>query len=325
MPPQLKEENIKSLFRYYSAEEYNLNWPYLFTLPFWLQSWWNVFGGESELMLRSVWHEGKLIGVAPLRKKGKEAFFIGSADVCDYLDFIVQEREERNFFNTLIPGLRQEGIDKLILYAQRPEAAVFRLLARESIASEYRVNFEREDHAFEISIPKDWNSYLANLKKKQRHEVRRKLRRLENETENYSYRVIWGKKEIAQFLPRFLELFEQNPEKADFLTENMERFFKTLILEAADEGLARFGLLEVEGVTAAAILYFEYKKRVYLYNSGYSSDYASLSSGLLSKILSIKDSIEKEQSVYDFLKGREVYKSRLGGKAVPIYRVEIYL
>jgi CelD/BcsL family acetyltransferase involved in cellulose biosynthesis len=50
-----------------------------------------------------------------------------------------------------------------------------------------------------------------------------------------------------------------------------------------------------------------------------------LSVGLLSKVLCIKDSIERGKKRFDFLKGREAYKYRLGGREVPIYNCQIVL
>ena len=112
-------------------------------------------------------------------------------------------------------------------------------------------------------------------------------------------------------------------QKAVFLTEKMDQYFRLLITNTACAGLACFGLLEIDGVAAAAVFYFDYRDRIYLYNSGYRSDYGALSAGLLSKILCIRDSIEKGRQVFDFLKGQEVYKSRLGGTAIPIFKAKI--
>jgi CelD/BcsL family acetyltransferase involved in cellulose biosynthesis len=68
---------------------------------------------------------------------------------------------------------------------------------------------------------------------------------------------------------------------------------------------------------------FEYNDCIYLYNSGYDPRYTSLSAGLLSKVLAIKDSIERGVKRFDFLKGAETYKYHLGGKEVPLYRCQI--
>jgi CelD/BcsL family acetyltransferase involved in cellulose biosynthesis len=91
----------------------------------------------------------------------------------------------------------------------------------------------------------------------------------------------------------------------------------------SDRKILRFGSLEVGSKPAAATIAFEYKNNVYLYNSGYDPQYAGLSVGVLSKALSIKDSIQRGKRKYDFLKGDEEYKYHLGGHELPIYECSI--
>jgi CelD/BcsL family acetyltransferase involved in cellulose biosynthesis len=91
----------------------------------------------------------------------------------------------------------------------------------------------------------------------------------------------------------------------------------------AQIGLLRLGVLELDGQPLAEIMCFDYNGCIYLYNSGYDPQYTALSAGLLSKVLAIKDSIEKGKSRFDFLKGAETYKYHLGGREVPLYRCQI--
>jgi len=324
---ELRKETLDTLHDYYITTELSLNWSHVFTLPAWLKSWWEAFGAGSQPYLRSIWEGEALIGIAPLMVSKGTLKLIGSSDVCDYLDFIVRPGKENAFFQALLPSLRKEGFKKLSLEAQRPDAAYFRALAEGLVKSKSRAEFDfyRENESYELPLPETWEDYLGLLSKKQRHEVRRKLRRLERETSSYSYRLVEDYDAVQEFRPTFLELLQHNPEKAHFLTPQMERYFKALIDNMTQDGWARFGLLDINGVTAAAVLYFDYGGRIYLYNSGFLSDYRPLSAGLLSKVLLIKQAIEQDRQVYDFLKGREVYKSRLGGKAVPVYGVEVFL
>ena len=64
---------------------------------------------------------------------------------------------------------------------------------------------------------------------------------------------------------------------------------------------------------------------MYLYNNGYDKRFGSLSVGLLSNVLSLKESIQSGKKTYDFLKGAEVYKKRLGGQPIQLYRCLIDL
>jgi CelD/BcsL family acetyltransferase involved in cellulose biosynthesis len=324
MSLEVNQETLDSIFAYYNDPESDLTWPSPYILPQWLRVWLEAFGQEYETLLLSFRQEEKLIGIAPLIRKGNQARLAGSPDVCDYLDFITVSGKEREFFSALLPALQERGIEQLSLYAQRPDAAVFKgLYLPLNHNPGYHSRFALEDESYEMPLPSTWEEYLSGLNKKQRHEVRRKLRRVQDEAGDYQYRVLEEAGEVKDFLPHFFDLFLQNPEKKDFFTGIMEQFFLSLVDTTADSGLARFGLLEIEGRLAAAILYFDYQGRVYLYNSGYHNDYGDVSAGLISKILSIRESIERGRKVFDFLKGREVYKGRLGGNPIPIYSVII--
>jgi CelD/BcsL family acetyltransferase involved in cellulose biosynthesis len=178
----------------------------------------------------------------------------------------------------------------------------------------------REDISFEMDLPSTFDAYLESLTTKQRHEVRRKLRRLTEEG-NITYRFIDKEPELSAALEMFFRMFvESRQDKAAFLTENMKAYFKALVSAMAQKGLLRLGVLELDNKPVAEIMCFEYNSCIYLYNSGYDPQYVGLSAGLLSKVLAIKDSIDKDIKKFDFLKGPEPYKAHLGGKEVPLFR-----
>ncbi len=329
MTYHLKEETLQTLQAYYLDQGNGLCWPTIFILPAWIQTWWNTVTPDNAILaIRSVWAGEELLGISPLFVADSTARLLGSPDVCDYLDFIIIPGREKEFFDALLPSLAAAGIKQLELKSQRPEASVFEGFFASDNHERFSGEFKRENESSEITLPEDWEGYLNLLSKKQRHEVRRKLRKLENETESFNYRVIGSGSEdsgaeVAAFFPQFLELFRENPDKEDFLTDKMKSYFAALVETTAAVGLARFGLLEIDGQLAATILYFTYQGRYYLYNSGYRSDYSPLSAGLISKILCIKESIESGTQIFDFLKGPEIYKTRLGGKTIPIYTITI--
>ena len=122
----------------------------------------------------------------------------------------------------------------------------------------------------------------------------------------------------------FFALFEQAKQnKAAFMTEGMASFFNSLGEAMAEANILKIYILELDAIPAAAAMCFDYNSTIYLYNSGYDRRFSSLSAGLLCKVLSIKDSIQGGKKKYDFLKGDEVYKHRLGGKKIPLYRCQI--
>ncbi|HEY90480.1 MAG TPA: GNAT family N-acetyltransferase, partial [Dehalococcoidia bacterium] len=167
--------------------------------------------------------------------------------------------------------------------------------------------------------------YLQLLNSKQRHEVRRKLRRLE-EAGSVEYRFIDNSEFVPGFMDVFLDLFgESRDDKAAFMTAGMEVFFRAMAMEMSGAGLLRGGVLELDSVPVAAIITFDFNDIVYLYNSSLTEEHRALSVGVLSKALCIRDSIERGKKMFDFLKGDEHYKYQLGGQEVQLYRCRISL
>jgi CelD/BcsL family acetyltransferase involved in cellulose biosynthesis len=124
----------------------------------------------------------------------------------------------------------------------------------------------------------------------------------------------------------FVNLFRSNtPGKARFMNAARESFFRSLTNALAEAGLVKLSLLEINDTPAAATLCFDYRSTVYIYNNGYDGKYGSLSVGLLSKAFSIRHSIEQGKRKYDFLKGDETYKGRLGGAPVQLHRCWVKL
>ena len=296
-----------------------LRWSCIFVLPAWLKAWWEAFGGHGELYLRTLWHDHNVIGLAPLLVNNKTASFIGSADVCDYLDFAIAPGEESNFFAVLLDDLRNEGISRLDLRPVRRDSTVLKYLPSIARNRGYDINCSPEDVSLELDLPPTWNEYLAMLKNKQRHEIRRKLRRLW-EAGRVEHHCAEVSEEVEDYLDTFLNLFSlSKDEKASFMNPKMESFFRSLAKAMADIGLLRLGAIQVDKVTAAMTMGFDYDDSHYLYNSAYDPQFSDLSVGLLCKVLCLKESIEKGRKKWNFLKGAEPYKYQLGGQEVPLY------
>jgi len=319
----ITEESFTSLSSYWSGPGYNLRWGSIFVLPDWLQVWWQAFGSGAELYLRAIRQGKKIIGIAPLLVRDKTACIIGDTDVCDYLDFVVAPGMERDFSTALLDDLGQRGINHLDLRPLRADSTVFTDLVPVARERKYDVSCQPEDVSLELELPSTWDDYLAMLDRKQRHEIRRKLRRLEK-AGNVDYRIVEDNAAVHDVMDTFLKLFSESREdKATFMTARMESFFRSLADSMAEAGLLKVGILELDALPTAMVMCFDYNDCVYLYNSGYDPQYSSLSVGLLSKVLHIKDSIQRGRKRFDFLKGEEPYKYHLGGRESPLYSCQI--
>ena len=300
-----------------------LEWHCLFVLPPWLGAWWAAFAGGRKPSLMGVRRGEDLIGIAPLRVKGKEASFIGDPDVCDYLDFIIAPGRGPEFFRVLIEGLRQQGIRHLDLGPVRADSTVMTGLLPVAKELQCEASLDREDVSYELALPATWEEYLGLLKGTERHEIRRKLRRLE-EAARIEFRTVDDPQEVRQAMDTFLELFgASRADKIAFMTSQRARFFRSLAEYMAEAGILKLSFLELDARPAAAVMCFHDESTVYLYNNGYDHRFRSLSVGFLCKVLSVQGAIREGKRRFDFLKGPEAYKRRLGGKPVSLHRCRL--
>lgn len=300
-------------------------WNCLFVLPEWVKAWWSEFRDDAALDILSVTQQKEVLGLAPLQIKGHTASFIGDVNVCDYFDFIVNAGKEALFCDALLDHLSRQGIRFLELGPVRPASSVLLNLVKVAENRGCKVSIRPEDVALELDLAGTWEDYLGQLNGKQRHEVKRKFRRL-HEAGDVEFRIIVDAGEIPDRLATFFELFRlSSEEKAAFMTDQMMSFFRALAIVMAEAHQLKLYLLELNTAPVAVSLCFDFNDTIHLYNSGFDPRYRALSVGLLCKVLTIKDAIQRGRRKYDFLKGAEIYKYRLGGREVPLSNCRIEL
>jgi CelD/BcsL family acetyltransferase involved in cellulose biosynthesis len=185
------------------------------------------------------------------------------------------------------------------------------------------VEIVEEDVTPGLELPSSWENYLALLSKKNRHELRRKLRRLES-VENWRWYCINDEDGVSERLDEFLMLMRMSDQDKDkYMTEERERFFRSMARRTTSLGLLKLFFLEIDGQAVATSLSFDYGSSRLLYNSGYNPEYAYYSVGLLLNALCLRDAIEQGKGYFDFLRGSEPYKYHLGGKNHILYQMVV--
>jgi len=313
----------------------------LFITPGWQKVWWEQFGDGAEKLLLCLKGENSIEAIAPLARRNGTISFIGSQDVCDYNDFLVSRGAEARFYPCLLGHLDGEEWETLELSSlpeSSPTLAYLPDLARQR---GYSVELKEEDVAPALSLPDSWDAYLGTLSKKDRHELRRKLRRLgqigggewaEEVTPLSPPETPHGVRcyklsdpaEVESSLEDFFALMRSSREtKHRFLTPPREQFFRNIAREMSGIGVFKLFFLELKGERVAAAMCFDYGPGRLLYNSGFNPAHGYYSVGLLLKALCIKDAIEEGKAYFDFLRGSEPYKYDLGGKNRTVYQMVV--
>lgn len=321
----VRRVSLEDLDTIWKDSDNGLDWRCLFTLPPWLTSWWSIFGNGKEPHVVLAQDRNGLLGLAPLKIRGPKATIIGSPDVCDYLDLIAVPRRRSDFVRAFFEYLAKDGIKQLSLSGVREGAVVWTDVIQYARTRGWQIKWEKEDVAFAIQLPRTWEAFLYQLNGKQRHELRRKLRRL-HEAGEVGFRLVYSAAEVSDTFDRFIELFRASRvDKAAFMTKQMAGFFRSLASAFSKHQILKLGILELSAKPVSMVMCFDYRSTRYLYNSGYDPRFRALGVGLMAKILSIRDAVEKGLIRYDFLKGAEDYKQRLGGESTQLYRCTIHV
>lgn len=283
-----------------------------FLHPAWHAVWLRHFGGESAPVFLSIRGAEGLIGVAALDAEREMARELGDHNVRDYAGPLALPGEEAAVAAGTLDWLR-EALTPAATFWGLPANAPMTAAIEQAAASRWTVERRHESVCPGVDLDGDFEGYVAGLSKKDRHELRRKMRNLEAAGQA-GFDSADTPDGIAAKLDRFFELMRiSRGDKDEFLTPAMEAFFRDLAATFSALGMLRLSTLTLDGAEIAMTLAFEDEANVYLYNSGYDPAFAHLAAGLVSKAWAIRDACERGKRRFDFLRGEEEYKRRLGG------------
>ena len=290
-----------------------------------LATWWRTLGGgewsHGELyVVVGFSPDGSLGAVAPLfftqNKDGEQAIMLlGSVEISDYLDVIICTEGVPAFIEALLDhldGPQAPDWKLLDLYNLLEESPTLKILEASARKRGWQYTQQRLQHCPYIPLPGDWETYLAGIDKKQRHEIRRKLRR----AEAYEVPVRWYLAQDASNLDEHVDslfyLMEQDEDKRAFLTPAMREQIRATIHQAFRGGWLQLAFLEAGGQKVAAYLNFDYGDHIWVYNSGLDFNYSALSPGWVLLGYLLQWANEHQRIAFDFMRGDEEYKYRFG-------------
>jgi CelD/BcsL family acetyltransferase involved in cellulose biosynthesis len=300
----------------------------------WQQVWWKHFGPKADdsmflITLRDV--DGELAGLWPLYdeapgRRPRHLRVIGSPRGSDYLDLIARRGQERAVYEAALDFLigrdDWESIEVTNIRAGSPTLEVLAPLAEERGLG---VEIEPVTVCPGIALPEGWELYLGQLSRKQRHEMRRKLRRANQGTQHVEWTLSDDPQTLAQDMEIYFELFQKSSYvKEEYLDDQRREFFKDMAAVMLKAGWLYLSFLAVNDEKVASMFCFDYGEAISVYNSGFDPQrYRNLSPGIVLLCYCIQDAIERGYPFFDFLRGDEEYKYRCGAIDQVISRLTI--
>jgi CelD/BcsL family acetyltransferase involved in cellulose biosynthesis len=250
-------------------------------------------------------------GIAGLARDADGTLHFAGGELTDEQDVVAPAGQERSVATAVGTWIAGEAPRRVRLEFVPEDAPTLETVGRVLADSGYRIDRSRLITSPRLTLPSDFETYVQGLGKKERHELRRKIRRLEKAT-RASFR--WASDaERGPTLDRFFALHRlSRGEKAEFMRPDVELFFRDIADALAPLGRLRLGVLRAHDEDAAVLFAFAYRGTLALYNAAYHPALASLSIGIVGHAWAIREAIGERFDTYDLLRGDEPYKYDLG-------------
>lgn len=294
----------------------------------WHKHWWAAYHPGELWVLTCEDENGTLNGIAPFFVDDQRtARFIGHVDVTDYMDLIVDADQREAVYRCFAEYLSEHSdqFDTLGLANIMEASPTYSEFPGVLRNTGFNVNFETNDVAPLIHLPATYDDYLSDiLDSKQRKEIKRKMRKAEGGLYDVSWYVVDDTHNLQEEMTRFLKLMESaDTEKAEFLqNEQHVDFFNRIVPAFYEAGWLELMFITIDSDDCATYLNFDYENRIYVYNSGLDPNKGgALGPGIILLQYAIQHAIERGRDVFDFLRGDEHYKYRMGGTDTHVYQL----
>ncbi|HEV2339857.1 MAG TPA: GNAT family N-acetyltransferase [Patescibacteria group bacterium] len=237
-------------------------------------------------------------------------------EVTDFGDILFAKNEQVELiWKTILGYFQQAGFNKIQLDYIREDSQTYAFFANKPGAT-----VTQQEVSPYITLPDTWNAYIATLSRKDRHELKRKIKRLEEQS---AFKFCTKDTVDSEFV-EFIRLHKlSNANKEIFMSEQMQSFFQKILRAEKNDWETHLCSLTIDKKHVASVFLFKNNEYMLLYNSGYDPEYRNLSVGLLIQAFLIKKAIEQKKKVYDFLRGNERYKYDLGAKDMRLFSITI--
>lgn len=307
----------------------------VFSMWEWHRTWWEAYQPGNLYLVTCRDNAGLLLGIGSWYIKkhpehGRILEGVGCVDVTDYLDIIADKSAVELVYGALADFLvaHRDDYDLIDLCSIPQDSPTHTLFTAALQQRGFSVNVAQQDVCPIIALPATWDEYLNTLNKKQRHELRRKLRRAEGVDEKVSWFIVADDANLDDEITHFFRLMAaSDPQKQRFLeNERHVTFFRNIMPIMRERGWLEMSFLTIDGERAAGYINFVYGERVMVYNSGLDHQtFGQFSPGIVLLAYNIQYAIERGYRYFDFLRGDEEYKYRLGGQDSSVFQLEARL
>jgi CelD/BcsL family acetyltransferase involved in cellulose biosynthesis len=277
---------------------------------------------------------GELLGYLPLMRRPDGVIYSGATLHIDYATVLLapltsaQSQEPDPVADALATALLALNSPINMMRIRPADAAHIRMVAaiqRTATVASRTATYAIEEPAPYIDLQgiRTLDEHLDRLDKKQRHEIRRKVRRSEAAGVQIS-----ASEDVLADLPEFVRLLRARWGERGLFTETPkgaeeEAFLRELFAEAPRDTITMLMARNEEFGTFAAGLFLRDAGALRYWNAGGDAAARALSPGVLLFVHGITLAINEGRAQLDFLRGNEPYKYECGAVDAQVMKCEV--
>lgn len=296
----------------------------IFYHPIWIESWLETLGEDREPLVLVVRETSGAWRVAwpffAVETLGGQGLWPLGAHCGDNFTPLVNLADEaaQDLLLAAMADLLKEFL--FIWVPLIPEEPARQCYLPRLTASNVPVRFRPRTENLRLHLPKgiDYDTFLREVMgKKSRYNYRRAEKHLRN-LGQLAYRLIEDPEEVALLMPTLvrIERASWKGQKGLNLMEPkpVRRFYRDLLPRAAQAGVLRLNLLELDGDPMAYELSFVSNGVYALHNQAYLPAYGEHSPGMLIFLHSLAWAFQHQIPIMDFLQGEQSHKLRFANE-----------
>lgn len=287
----------------------------------WLSIWWRHFGNGKRLIILLAEENGELIGIAPLMYSVQTMFglrrgiieFIGPESPIDppvtYSNFIISREHDKcllKFFEYLNTLTEKWSSIELYNISGDPKS----LIGLTKITNSAKPG----NICLFTKLPNSNDAFLNALKRKDRKEFRRNLRRLQKDGSKLELVNYSEENQITKGMNILFFIHQKRWTARGFPGKFSDPNFRSFCLNIAEsfskKGWLGLYSLELSGKPVASLFGFKYKSKYYAYDTGMDPAYGSYGVGSLLFLNVMNRCIVDGMNEFDFMWGTDEYKKQ---------------
>jgi CelD/BcsL family acetyltransferase involved in cellulose biosynthesis len=281
----------------------------------WIHTWWDIFRKKRKLFILTVRQDGRLVGAAPFFiepaafPKPRCLRFCSDELSPDYMDLILEKGQEGSATREIVRYVLSNAgeWDILCLDNLRAGSTLLADGLYDGLAYSTQVSFSCPY----IPIQGTFDDYIRSRTNLATFELDKKHKRFFQKPEVRHF-VVKDLKDLSRSIDDLFALRKMRSAskgmQSSFVDGDVKRFHYEISRHFLKEGILNLRLIYDHQTPVSAGYAFNYKKRVYFFQTAFDPQYKKWSAGGLVFRLVVQQAFAEGIIEFDTLKGNEAYK-----------------